>query len=126
MRIWDIKSKYLCNKHLVAEHAELHSLWSIINKQKKGFSRHPETERWRGKLKALYQRHEELVKEMVKRGFRHQSPLDKRQARGKARQDFYLDSPRKQRDTEKETLPVSFRKINEKINSGLVFLDWIE
>jgi len=98
MRIWDIQPKYLCNKHLIAEHGELHSLWSVINNHKKGFSHHPETERWRGKLRALYLRHQELANEIVKRGFRHQSPLDKRQARGKAVQNVYLQTPQEQKE----------------------------
>lgn len=97
MRIWDISPEFLCNKHLVAEHGELHSLWSVINNNKKGFSRHPETQRWRGKLKALYLRHQKLAEEMIKRGFKHQSPLDKRLARGKDKQNFYLDLPEKQK-----------------------------
>ena len=98
MRIWDIEPKYLCNKHLVAEHGELHSLWSIINNQKKGFSQHPETQRWRGKLKALYLRHEQLVIELARRSLRHRSPLDKKLASGRAIQDVYLDSPTKQKE----------------------------
>jgi len=98
MRIWDIQPRRLCNKHLVAEHGELHSLWSVINNHKKGFSHHPETERWRGKLKALYLRHQKLADEMVKRGFQHQSPLDKRQARGKAIQNAYLQRPEEQKE----------------------------
>ena len=48
MRIWDISSKNLCRKHLIAEHEELHSLWSIIINNKRGYSKHPETSRWRG------------------------------------------------------------------------------
>ncbi len=97
MRIWDLSPRYLCNKHLIAEHGELHSLWSVILNKKKGFSKHPETNRWRGKLKALYNRHEKLVKEIKKRGYNHNSPLDKRRARGRAVQDFYLASKAEQK-----------------------------
>ena len=96
MRIWDIPPGKLCRKHLLAEHSELHALWSILTKNKKGFSRHPETLRWKGKLKALYLRHQELVKEMEKRGYGHRSPLDIRLAKGKSKQDEYIDSPGKQ------------------------------
>jgi hypothetical protein len=98
MRIWDISPKCLCRKHLIAEHGELHSLWSIILNKKKGFSKHPETNRWRGKLKALYNRHEKLVKEMKRRGYKHNSPLDKRKARGKAIQDHLLDNKKRQKE----------------------------
>lgn len=92
MRIWDLEPKKLCRKHLVAEHGELHALWSILINNKKGFSKHPETLRWKGKLKALYLRHERLVKELKKRGYSHYSPLDSRLAQGKAQQDEYKDS----------------------------------
>ena len=97
MRIWDISPKYLCRKHLIAEHGELHSLWLIIINKKKGFSKHPETMRWRGKLKALYLRHEKLITEMKRRGYNHKSLLDKRFAKGKVVQNVYVDSKIMQR-----------------------------
>jgi hypothetical protein len=96
MRIWDIPPNRLCRNHLLGEHRELHAIWSIINKNKKGYSRHPETVRWKGKLKALYLRHEKLVKEMTKRGYNHNSNLDKRLAAGSHRQTEYIDPYKKQ------------------------------
>ncbi|NCS72473.1 MAG: pyrimidine dimer DNA glycosylase, partial [Candidatus Magasanikbacteria bacterium] len=30
MRVWDIHPKYLCRKHLLGEHRELHGLWNIL------------------------------------------------------------------------------------------------
>jgi hypothetical protein len=60
----------------MAEHRELHAIWSIILSGKRGYSRHPEVLRWRGKLLALSARHEEQVREMEARGYRHLSPLD--------------------------------------------------
>ncbi|HPI67359.1 MAG TPA: pyrimidine dimer DNA glycosylase/endonuclease V [bacterium] len=98
MRIWDIEPKFLCRSHLLGEHRELHAIWSVIVKNKKGYSQHPETKRWQGKLKALYWRHEKLVKEMARRGYQHYSFLDKRLARGKAKQNYLLDSLTKQRN----------------------------
>jgi hypothetical protein len=92
MRIWDLPAKKLCQKHLLGEHRELHAIWSIIVNNKKGYSRHPETLRWKGKLKALFLRHEELVKEMNARGFHHKSPLDKNLAKGDDKQNKYVDS----------------------------------
>lgn len=79
MRIWDIHPKHLCRKHLLAEHRELHGLWNIltIHKGKGGYSRHPETLRWVGKTRALYDRHEALIKEFRKRGYNHYTPLSK-------------------------------------------------
>jgi hypothetical protein len=63
MRIWDLPSKRLCRNHLLGEHRELHAIWSVLVNGKKGYSRHPETLRWKGKLKALFGRHEALVME---------------------------------------------------------------
>jgi hypothetical protein len=96
MRIWDISPKRLCRNHLLGEHRELHAVWSVLTKGKKGYARHPETLRWKGKLKALYGRHEALVAEMNNRGYQHRSPLAKRQATGSAKQTRYVDQPRKQ------------------------------
>ena len=74
----------------------MHAIWSVIVNGKKGYARHPETLRWKRKLKALYGRHEALVSEMTARGYRHLSPLPKRQATGRAKQTIYVDRPRKQ------------------------------
>jgi hypothetical protein len=92
MRIWDLDPACLCDRHLVAEHAELHAVWSVITQNRRGYSAHPETRRWRGKLAALYRRHEALVEEMSKRGFSHRSPLDSTSATGLKRQDELIDS----------------------------------
>lgn len=96
MRIWDVPPKKLCRAHLLDEHRELHAIWSVLVNGKKGYARHPETLRWKGKLKALFGRHEALVAEMSNRGYRHRSPLAKRQATGTARQTVFVDSPRVQ------------------------------
>ena len=96
MRIWDISPIKLCREHLLGEHRELHAIWTVITENKKGYSKHPETIRWIGKLGALYLRHELLVKEMKRRGYNHLSPLDKKNATGKSKQDVFVDSPGKQ------------------------------
>lgn len=48
---------------MLGEHRELHGLWNILTKHSdKGvYSKHPETLRWLGKLRALYNRHEEII-----------------------------------------------------------------
>jgi len=74
----------------LAEHRELHAIWSVLTNHKKGYSRHPETLRWKGRLKALYARHDRLVREMAARGYKHQSPLNKRLAAGSAIQTEYV------------------------------------
>jgi hypothetical protein len=92
MRIWDLAPQRLCRNHLLGEHRELHAIWSILTKAKKGYSRHPEVLRWNGRLKALYLRHQRLAAEMGKRGYRHKSPLDGKLATGLAKQDLHVDS----------------------------------
>ncbi|MEF8879842.1 MAG: pyrimidine dimer DNA glycosylase/endonuclease V [Candidatus Thermoplasmatota archaeon] len=96
MRIWDIPAEKLCDKHLLGEHRELHAIWNIITENKKGYSNHPETLRWRGKLKALYNRHKQQVKEMKERGYKHKSSLNVKKAVGKEKQNCYIDSIEKQ------------------------------
>ena len=96
MRIWDLSPEILCRRHLLGEHRELHGLWVILTENKKGFSRHPETLRWRGKLQALYRRHEALVAEMARRGYRHNTPLAAAEAVGLAEQREYKDPPLEQ------------------------------
>jgi len=97
MRIWDLKPSQLCAKHLAAEHRELHAIWSVLTQNKNGYAKHPETLRWKNKLAALYQRHEQLVREFKKRDWKHYSPLNKKLARGKIIQDYLLDSIDKQK-----------------------------
>jgi hypothetical protein len=99
MRVWDFHPKHLCRKHLLAEHRELHGLWNILTKHggKGGYSRHPETLRWVGKTKALYQRHEMLVGEFARRGYKHYSPLDKKLARGSSDQQAFVNTIKEQK-----------------------------
>lgn len=99
MRVWDLHPKHLCRKHLLAEHRELHGLWNILTKHggKGGYSRHPETLRWVGKTKALYLRHEALVKEFTRRGYEHHTPLDKRLGTGMASQRVFINTVKEQK-----------------------------
>lgn len=88
----------LCRSHLLGEHRELHGLWNILTRGLKGYSRHPETRRWEGRLAALYARHEALVTEMSGRGYSHHSPLDRSLATGSEVQDVFIDPPGTQVD----------------------------
>ncbi len=100
MRVWDIHPKHLCRKHLLAEHRELHGLWNILTKHGGvgGYSRHPETLRWVGKTRALYLRHEMLVQEFIRRGYKHHTPLDKKLAKGSANQSVFINTAREQKE----------------------------
>jgi len=92
MRIWDLPPEILCRQHLLGEHRELHGLWNVLTLDKKGYREHPETKRWVGRLAALYGRHEALVAEMHRRGYRHNTPLDGSLADGRMEQDVLIDS----------------------------------
>jgi hypothetical protein len=70
----------LNRQHLLGEHVELHVLVNtIINKRygktNIGWVNHPETRRYENHLGMLYDRHEQQVQEMIRRGFKHKSPL---------------------------------------------------
>ncbi|MDQ3887824.1 MAG: pyrimidine dimer DNA glycosylase/endonuclease V [Thermoproteota archaeon] len=86
----------LCNSHLLGEHREIHAIWMILTESKKGYSHHPETLRWKGKLLALYNRHETVVAEMFERGFNHKSALKKELAIGSRMQSVFVDQPTRQ------------------------------
>lgn len=97
MRVWDIPANVLCNNHLLGEHREIHAIWEILTENKKGYAHHPETLRWKGKLLALYRRHEKVVGEMIKRGFNHKSILKRELATGSGTQSIFIDQPDMQR-----------------------------
>lgn len=96
MRIWDVDPARLCRAHLLGEHRELHAVWAVLTQGKAGYARHPEVRRWEGRLAALFARHDALVDEMARRGYRHASPLDAALATGSREQDRRLASPSEQ------------------------------
>jgi pyrimidine dimer DNA glycosylase len=104
MRIWDLSPSVLCRKHLLGEHRELHAIWTVLTQNKKGYTKHPETLRWVGKLKALYNRHEKLVEEMKKRGYNHKSDLDSSLATGSAIQKEFIHTMGQQKEILKNKL----------------------
>ncbi len=97
MRIWDLPPEDLCRAHLLGEHRELHAIWAIITQAKTGYAQHPEVKRWRGRLRALYIRHQCLAREMCRREYTHDSPLELDLATGLSEQDQMVDSVERQR-----------------------------
>ena len=75
MRLWGINPKILCRNHLLGEHKELHYMVGWINGKKPLLLK-----RWSDKgfidTTIIKKRHEELVIEMVNRGYNHKSPLN--------------------------------------------------
>lgn len=75
MRSWHpIPAVELDDPRLRGEHNELLIMARTIAGIKKGWSHHPETNRWRGHSKAMKKRHDEIAAEMVRRGMNHKSP----------------------------------------------------
>lgn len=74
MRMWGVNPKYMCRNHLLGEHVELHMFAGCIKKGKKlsGY-----IENGLVVLENLKKRHDILVKEMEKRGYKHKSPYPK-------------------------------------------------
>jgi hypothetical protein len=91
MRVWDVPVTRLCRAHLLGEHAELHAIWAVWTRGRKGYRHHPEVQRWEGRLAALYRRHAQQVEELEHRGYRHTSPLDPTLAVGAEAQDRFVD-----------------------------------
>lgn len=74
MRMWGIDPKYICNKHLVGEHGELHKhRWCFERKQSIKGRIFPITQIEPASMK---RRHDELAEEMLKRGMKHESPYE--------------------------------------------------
>jgi len=95
MRIWDISPGYLNRQSLLGEHSELHALSSIIVNCRKGYSRHPETLRWKGYGWALSRRHRMLAEEMALRSYKHRSPVNSPENDGVWPENF-VDQPSRQ------------------------------
>jgi len=72
MRMWMVDPSILCRKHLLGEHVETHMFVGCLRKRMKldGYVVVNALE-----LSLLKQRHEDLAREMIARGYRHQSPL---------------------------------------------------
>jgi len=76
MRSWHpIHPRHLDRQRLLGEHVELHVLFKVIDEDGDGWRNHPERRRWEGHLPALVRRHDQIVREMERRGYNHRSPL---------------------------------------------------
>jgi hypothetical protein len=75
VRIWCVPVSELDRQHLLGEHAELHCIVGALLGKYEAFRNHPETLRLKDRIDQLYFRHGEQVQEMIKRGYRHNTPL---------------------------------------------------
>ena len=75
MRMWMVNPRIMCRQHLLGEHVEIHMFIGTLNRKKsvKGYLQ-------KGLLEVhnLYSRHNELVEEMKRRGYRHHSEVEEK------------------------------------------------
>lgn len=74
MRMWNIETGKMCNKHLLGEHVEMRMFVGTLNKNKsiKGY-----LDKGLVEVHNIRKRHDEIAKEMKKRGMKHKSALPK-------------------------------------------------
>lgn len=72
MRMWMVDPKLLCRRHLLGEHVELHMFVGTIDmgNSLKGYVDNGLVE-----VHNIRSRHAQLVEEMIRRGYNHNSPL---------------------------------------------------
>lgn len=73
MRLWMVNPTIMCRQHLLGEHNETHMFAGTLRKKVSidGYLIEGELD-----PRLLYPRHEELVAEMLRRGYGHYSPLE--------------------------------------------------
>lgn len=82
MRMWMLPPESLCRRHLLGEHVELHML---LGAMRRGTNLRGFLEGGLIDPRRLYERHEQLAREMERRGYHHRSPLDEAKCRAAAR-----------------------------------------
>ena len=70
-RMWMINPMKLCRNHLLGEHKELHQLIGSLNKCK---SVQGHIDRGQVEIHNIKKRHDQLVNEIERRGYKHLSP----------------------------------------------------
>jgi len=70
-----VEPRIMCIRHLLGEHAEIHMFIETISR---GNSVKGYLERGLLEVHSLYNHHEELVREMKRRNYRHDSPITKK------------------------------------------------
>lgn len=73
MRMWMVKPNLLCRQHLLGEHFELHK--AVANLDHSGTWAKSLTRKGFLEPQNFVKRHNKIVKEMKKRGYKHKSSL---------------------------------------------------
>ncbi len=74
MRMWNLNPKLMCRNHLLGEHVECHMFVGTLNK---GNNIQGYLEKGLLEIHNIEKRHEQLAKEMKRRGYNHNSSLPK-------------------------------------------------
>ena len=72
MRMWLVDPRIMCRQHLLGEHFEVHVLLIHLQKNRKikGYLENNCLE-----PRSIYQRHQNLMREMIRRGYNHNSSM---------------------------------------------------
>ena len=79
MRMWNVDPKKMCREHLLGEHLEMHMFLSTIRvgKSLEGYLKKHLVE-----VRNICARHDELVEEMLSRGWKHTTPIPEEVEKG--------------------------------------------
>ncbi len=72
MRMWMVNPRLMCRQHLLGEHVELHMFVAGI---RRGLNLQGYLDKKLLEPHNIKRRHDELVRELERRGYRHRSPL---------------------------------------------------
>ena len=72
MRMWNVNTAGMCNQHLLGEHVECHMFVATLNQ---GKSVQGYLDKGLLEIHNLKKRHDEISKEMKRRGMNHKSEL---------------------------------------------------
>lgn len=74
MRMWNIYPGFMCRQHLLGEHREIHTIIGMMQKGRK-ISGTKYITNGLIEIHSLDARHQELIREMLSRGYHHNSPF---------------------------------------------------
>lgn len=77
MRMWMVRPEIMCRQHLLGEHVECHML---VGSLRSGRSVQGFLERNLIQPQSVQARHDDLALEMLRRGYKHKSPLEQPKA----------------------------------------------
>ena len=75
-RMWMVNTEIMCRQHLLGEHKELHQLRGQL-KKRYGVNKYIENNCL--EITSIITRHDQLVQEMLRRGYNHKSPFGETQ-----------------------------------------------